>query len=356
MKTGRSLQELAAELDRQSQVKRDLIVDTGALHMDGDENGSTVLNVGTVDNHESFSINEIAHRQIGQHLKIPALYYDRMRGEFPELLQRNVNGWFAHTPARRMLRTLDGTARAFLSDRYRRIDNYEVAQTVLPIIGNMPGARVESCELTESRLYIKVVDPRVTAEVVKGDVVQAGVIITNSEVGLGSVNISPLIYRLVCSNGMIAQDSGIRKYHVGRINEQGSDNYEIYRDETIEADDKAFLMKLEDTVRAAVDQAMFSKLVDRLRETTQAKIDAPVVPQVVELAAKEYNFTQDEGKGILGHLIAGGDLSLYGLANAVTRHAHDVDSYDRSTELEATGFKIITMAPALWRQLTAAAR
>lgn len=353
MKTGRSLQELAAELDRQSQVKRDLVVDTGALHMDGDENGTTVLNVGTVDNHESFSINEIAHRQIGQHLKIPALYYDRMRTEFPELLAGNVNGWFAKTPdTRRMLRTLDGTARAFLSDRYRRIDNYEVAQTVLPIIGNMPGARVESCELTDSRLYIKVVDPRVTAEVVKGDVVQAGVIITNSEVGLGSVNISPLIYRLVCSNGMIAQDSGIRKYHVGRINEQGSDNYEIYRDETIEADDKAFLMKLEDTVRAAVDQAMFSKLVDRLRETTQAKIEAPIVPQVVELAAKEYNFTQDEGKGILGHLISGGDLSLYGLANAVTRHAHDVDSYDRSTELEAAGFKIITMAPALWRQLT----
>ncbi len=353
MKTGRSLQELAAELDRQSQVKRDLVVDTGALHMDGAENGTTVLNVGTVDNHESFSINEIAHRQIGQHLKIPALYYDRMRTEFPELLAGNVNGWFAKTPdTRRMLRTLDGTARAFLSDRYRRIDNYEVAQTVLPIIGNMPGARVESCELTDSRLYIKVVDPRVTAEVVKGDVVQAGVIITNSEVGLGNVNISPLIYRLVCSNGMIAQDSGIRKYHVGRINEQGSDNYEIYRDETIEADDKAFLMKLEDTVRAAVDQAMFSKLVDRLRETTQAKIEAPIVPQVVELAAKEYNFTQDEGKGILGHLISGGDLSLYGLANAVTRHAHDVDSYDRSTELEAAGFKIITMAPALWRQLT----
>lgn len=250
-----------------------------------------------------------------------------------------------------MLRTLDGTARAFLSDRYRRIDNFEVAQTVLPIIGNMPGATVESCELTDSRLYIKVVDPRVTAEIVKGDVVQAGVVITNSEVGLGSVNVSPLIFRLVCSNGMIAQDAGIRKYHVGRINEQGGDNFEIFRDETIEADDKAFLMKLEDTVSAAVDQATFSKLVDKLRETTESKIEASALPQVVELTAKEHNISQEEGKGILGHLIEGGDLSLYGLANAVTRHAHDVDSYDRSTELEAVGYKIITMAPALWRRI-----
>ena len=351
MKTGRSLQDLAIELDRQSQAKRDLVVDTGALHMDANDIG-TALNIGTVDNHEAFAINDIAHRQLGQHLKIPAAYYDRMKSDFPELLARNVNGWFARTPSRRMIRTLDGTARAFLSDRYRRIDNYEVAQTVLPIIVNMPGATVESCELTDSRLYIKVVAPRTTAEIVKGDVVQAGVIITNSEVGLGSVSVSPLIYRLVCANGMIAQDAGIRKYHVGRINEQGGDNYEIYRDETIEADDRAFLMKLEDTVHAAVNQATFTRLVDRLRETTEAKIEPSIVPQVVELVAKEYSISQEEGKGILGHLIEGGDLSLYGLANAVTRHARDVDSYDRSTELETVGYKIVTMAPALWNRLT----
>ena len=70
----------------------------------------------------------------------------------------------------------------------------------------------------------------------------------------------------------------------------------------------------------------------------------------VELAAKEFNIRQNESEGILGHLIAGGDLSLYGLANAVTRHAQDVQSYDRSTELEATGYKIITMQPSLLKR------
>lgn len=361
MKFGKTLQELAIELDRQNQAKRDLLVDTPALQLNH-TNGVLTLSIDSapVTSRDSIieqmGVNDIAHRQIGQHLGIPAKYYDKMRSTFPELLAQNVNGWFNQTPSRRMIRTLDGTARAFLSDRYRRIDNHEVAQAVLPIIGSMPGATVESCDLTDSRLYIKVVDPRVTAEIVKGDVVQAGVIITNSEVGLGSVNVSPLIYRLVCSNGMIAQDAGIRKYHVGRLNEQGGDNYEIYRDETIEADDRAFLMKLEDTVRAAVDEAQFTKLVGKLRESTEAKIEATVVPRVVELAANEFNLTQDEGRGVLGHLIEGGDLSLYGLANAVTRHAKDVESYDRSTELEATGYKIITINPAIWRRINADAR
>lgn len=351
MKAGKTLQELAIELDRQQAVKKDMIVDMGALSMDTGEAG-LALQVTGGNMAAKYGINDIAHRQIGQTLKIPALYYDRMRAEYPELLAQNVNGWFARTPdTKRMLRTMDGTARALLSDRYRRIDNFEVASAVLPIISGMDGASVESCELTDSRMYLKVVNPRVTAEVKKGDIVQAGIIISNSEVGMGSVNVSPLVYRLVCSNGMIAQDVAVRKYHVGRANEGGED-FSIYRNETIEADDKAFLMKLEDSVKAAVDQARFAAIVDKMREATEATMEAKVVPQVVELASKEYGITEAEGKGILGHLIAGGDLSLYGLANAVTRQAQDVESYDRSTELEATGYKIITMAPALWRNLT----
>lgn len=352
MKEGKTLQELAAELERQQLAKKDLIVSTGVLSMDSRDDGGIALNVmgGQVIQH--YDVGEIAHRQIGQFLKIPATYYDRMWREYPQLLTLNANGWFAKMPqAKRMLRTLDGTARALLSDRYRRIDNFEVASAVLPIISRMEGAGVESCELTDSRMYLKVVNPRVTAEIKKGDIVQAGVLISNSEVGMGSVTVSPLIYRLVCSNGMIAEDGKLRKYHVGRANESRED-FSIYRNETIEADDKAFLMKLEDSVKAAVDQARFAAIVDKLRESTEATFQPQQVQQVVELASKEYGFTDSESSGILGHLAAGGDLSLYGLANAVTRQAQDVASYDRSTELEATGYRIITMAPSLWRSLT----
>ena len=352
MKEGKTLQELAAELERQQLAKKDLIVSTGVLSMDSRDDGGIALNVmgGQVIQH--YDVGEIAYRQIGQFLKIPATYYDRMRREYPQLLTLNANGWFAKMPqSKRMLRTLDGTARALLSDRYRRIDNFEVASAVLPIISRMEGAGVESCELTDSRMYLKVVNPRVTAEIKKGDIVQAGVLISNSEVGMGSVTVSPLIYRLVCSNGMIAEDGKLRKYHVGRANESRED-FSIYRNETIEADDKAFLMKLEDSVKAAVDQARFAAIVDKLRESTEATFQPQQVQQVVELASKEYGFTDSESSGILGHLAAGGDLSLYGLANAVTRQAQDVASYDRSTELEATGYRIITMAPSLWRSLT----
>ena len=44
------------------------------------------------------SLNEISHRQIGQHAGIPAKYYDKMKADYPELLTANVNGWFEREP------------------------------------------------------------------------------------------------------------------------------------------------------------------------------------------------------------------------------------------------------------------
>ncbi len=129
-----------------------------------------------------------------------------MRVEQPGLLDRNVNTWLSDDADRRMVRTLDGKVRAVLSERYRRLDNYDLAENVLPILQQLDGARFESVELTETKMYLKVVTPRVTFEVAPGDVVQAGIVISNSEVGLGTLSVQPLVYRLVCRNGLIAAD------------------------------------------------------------------------------------------------------------------------------------------------------
>jgi len=354
MKTGKTLQELAVEIDRQNKVKKDFIANTKEMEMVAtppNDGGYQFMHL-ELPGMGPLSINEIAHDQIGTKLGIPSKYYDRMLTEQPDLLATNVNTWFKKQPTNRMIRTLDGTARAFLSNKYRRIDNYEIAQAVFPMIADMAEAKVESCEITEKRMYLKVVNPKITTEIVPGDVVQSGILISNSETGLGSVTVMPLVYRLVCTNGMIAADSGQRKFHSGRTNE-ADDSYEIYRNETIHADDKAFIMKLQDIVRATADSIQFERIVTAMRTGTTAKITGDV-PGVVELAAKTYGIMEKESQGVLDHLIRGGDLSLYGLANAVTREAHEVASYDRSTELEMTAWSMLNMPRNEWARLNAA--
>jgi len=354
MKQGRTLQELAAELTRREQVKKDYLVNTQNMIMDADTN-NTMLSIRNDKTGETLilNINEVAHNQIGTHLGIPAKYYDKMRSDNPELLAQNVNSWFNKTPNTRMVRTLDGTARAFLSERYRRIDNFEIAEAVLPIITQMPEARVESCEVTDERLYLKVVNPRLTTDVVPGDTVQSGIMITNSEVGLGSFTIQPLIYRLVCTNGMVVNDARTRKYHVGRGNAANED-FTVYSEKTLLADDLALRLKIQDTVRSVVDQTRFEKVVDLMRQAQGAKITSNNIPMMVELAGKDFGYTQQEGQGILDYLIRGGDLSLYGFANATTRFAQDVVSYDRSTVLESIGYDLMSMGQRKWNALNKA--
>ena len=183
MKAGLTITEMAKEIERQASAKADYLVNPQKLEMES-LGGLPMLRVveDGVDQMEPLSIQETAHRQIGAHLGIPWKYYEKMLQEEPGLLSHNVNHWLQReAPAQRLLRTIDGRARAFLSNRYRCIDNFEIATAVLPIIMEMQGARFESTQITQNYMYFKVVNPKLTGEVRVGDVVQAGVVNSNSE-------------------------------------------------------------------------------------------------------------------------------------------------------------------------------
>lgn len=359
MLPGKTLVDFATEIERQNNVKKDYLLDTRNMIMDADENGAVMTLVNNTD-HENIllGINDIAHSQIASTLGIPARYYERMQKENPSLLTDNVNAWLNDVPEGeqnvRMVRTLDGDMRAFLSDRYLRIDNQPIAETVLPILGDL-NVEFKSMEITNSKMYIKIVNEKLTKEVKPGDYVQSGIMISNSEVGMGTVTIQPLLYRLACTNGMIVNDmknNATKRRHLGRRMIAG-DDYVLYADDTLLADSNALMLKIRDTIKHCLDEVHFTNLVDIMHQATEAKITTKAIPEMVKLAAPKFGFTQNESSGILDHLIRGGDLSLYGFSNAVTRYAQDVKSYDRSTELETIGYDILTMPDRDWRLLNA---
>ena len=193
VKTGRTLQELGLELQRQRSVRQDYVADSRSLSF-RTEDGDSKLGMSMGEKLLEFGVNPLAHQQISTRLGIPLKYYQRMQKEAPALLDANVNNWLQQTRDRRMLRIMDGNVRAFLSDRYRRLDNLELCAAVLPIIKDMKGAVIESCEITDAHLYLKVINRRMKAEVTVGDAVQAGFVISNSEVGLGQDTVAGLFH------------------------------------------------------------------------------------------------------------------------------------------------------------------
>jgi hypothetical protein len=52
------------------------------------------------------------------------------------------------------------------------------------------------------------------------------------------------------------------------------------------------------------------------------------------------------------NLIEGGDLSRWGLVNAVTSTSQDAANYDRATELERIGGQVVELKQAEWTALS----
>lgn len=337
MKTGKSLVDFAQEITRQLDAKKDFMV-ADKLIQTHSEGGALELGFDIGNDGFSGQLTENGHDQLGQLCSIPAKYYDLMRNTGSiDLLARNVNHWLQRSDSKRMVRALDGKVRALLSDTYRRLDNFDLANSVLPMLHESE-AQIESCEITDTRLYIKAITHKVQGEVKPGDVVSAGILISNSEVGKGSLAVKPLLYRLVCRNGAIADKFALRKYHAGR--RQEFDESIQFSNETLDADDKAFWLKVRDLVTHSLSQVTFSQILNEIGDVSDAKIEEP--EKAIEMVSTKFKFGAFEKENVLKHLINGGDLTSWGLGNAVTRMAQDVESYDRSTELESIGFQVMT--------------
>jgi hypothetical protein len=359
MKTGLSLQELATEIERRASTKKDLVVSTRHLEM-------TEASDLIVADREKFGINKIAHDQIATHLEIPKKYYDKMLVNDPRLLANNVNTWFRKYPAERMVRGLDGNARAFLSPAYKPLENEDLAVPVLTVAREL-GLECMSSQLTESRMYLKFVDHSVVRELEaiggkfgdgKHNILRKlapALTVSNSEVGQGAVSVLGGVYDGFCSNLATFGERSVRKYHVGKRHEiAGDDIYALLSDETRRKTDAATWAQIGDVVRAAFDRAKFDALCDKISET-QADVIAGDPVQVVKLTTSKFGLSDGTGTSILKHLIEGGSLTRFGLYNAVTRAAQDVEDYDDATAMERHGAKIIELPKAEWKVLAEAA-
>jgi hypothetical protein len=349
MKEGRSLQELVAEVTRINESKRDFIVPTDKMHMRSDGEGGVVLSLTTRPedgplSDEDFKIRPYAHDHIAGYAKIPRDYYKRCLSDGQPgsvLLSDNVNHWIPQIEQPKMIRTIDGDVRAMLSNRYRTLDNYDLLQAIMPTLSEFPDLKVASCDLTETKLYLKVIFPHLQGEVKVGQVVQMGIEVSNSEVGAGAVSVAPFLWTRVCANGAKINSLAHRRHHVGRQADDNEFATEILSDEAREAADRAYWLKVRDTVKATVKLDMFEKALNMAKESAGIPIEGAPEKVIEELANKR-GLSESEQGGIMKYLIEGGDLSLWGLSSAVTRMCQDVPDYDRATELEALGGYLIS--------------
>jgi hypothetical protein len=366
MKAGMSLEALLTEVQRQNSVKRDFTTSTEnnvrMVEAEDLPNGVAVvmLKDGAAEL-ERFAVSEHAHKQIAARLNIPSRYYMRLLADHRDLVIIQVNALFEREPASRLFRTLDGTLRAFLSDRYLRLDNNDVLEQTLPAIvkGDLE-TQLLSTNVGENHMHLKVLFTgdelahEITSRTKDGSprIIRPGFRMGNSETGSGTLVIEGFFFDGYCLNGCVfgkIDAFTFKRTHLGGRLIEGAD-FQVISDESRELEDKAIISQVSDVMKALAKPEFAQKMVDRLRATTETgDVQSPV--NAVDLAVKELDLRDDEKESILTTFIEDRDYSQWGLASAITQVANlEATTYERSCELENIGSNVIELNQLQWNR------
>jgi hypothetical protein len=273
------------------------------------------------------------------------------------LYDANVNGWLRRSNSRYLIRCLrdgagGGVARAFLSDGYKIIDNLDVLMATLDGMrqAGVGGDSIDSCDLTERRMYMRVVCEQVAVhapELLKNyrspwtgasgadnPVLFAGFVIANSEVGEGALTITPRLVVQVCRNGATINADAVRAVHLGARLEEGVIRWS---DDTHERNLSLITAKTRDTVATFLDTDYVTAKITEMTRAAGAAIDDP--EGVIKRVATTLRFTDQQQSDILKYFIAGADLSAGGVMHAVTSAARATADADTAYEMEGLALR-----------------
>jgi len=252
-----------------------------------------------------------ATTQLCGRLGMPASYYKRCP---PPLQDAQANHWLSQSdkPERWLLRTKENTLRGLLTERYSALDNGEVLATLAPLVD--PHYRVGWFELSDESFHLRLVDPKLAREVLPHDRLVAGVHIANSEVGKRAVTVDALVWRLVCSNGLVRLVRGKSLLHQRHI-AQSKPRFEL-------------------ALATAVREALIHGVgfIERLSWAT--KVPVPDVDDTLDALGRQWGLsaaTVEAARTGLSDMPPDQHETLYGLVNGLTHAAQRLAPDDRYT-------------------------
>jgi len=340
----------------------------------------------------SLEVNDVAFDQIAAKADIPAKTARRLRDEYPDVLDHAVKRIWENENEPRMIRSFmnpqngggfaTGTARAFVSDRFKTFDNVHLLSAALPQLMESDAQwKVVKGVVTDKQMFIELKSEVITADAAArqsnphatnnvmsltehtrdiggvnrtvGDVMALAIRLRNSEVGLGSISVQQMLMTLACLNGMITGNQH-RSAHL--TSARGDQEFaKILQDDTIEADNHALKLKLRDLIANYSSADQFEVLVDKFAAARSDLIQ--VAPQqAVENLGGILKLTKPQTANVLDGLMAtiqqagyvGQPVSRATLINAVTAVQHVVQP-DEAGDWEAMGGKLLDLPASQWK-------
>ena len=283
------------------------------------------------------SLHENAIQQLSSKLGIPTKFAtDLSKGALWQrsLLKDMFNEHVLHTEkANFLVRSVNGQARAILSDRYRRMDNMPVFRSFLDATVQQ-GARLFDGHLSELSMYLEVMHPDIMRIQTpkNGEVAMAmGAQISSSDFGRGSLEVRTFMLQVVCGNGLTLKPL-VRQVHLGRRLLQED---MAFSQHTMNLDTQTMASAVSDMVSSAFTLGNRESAIQRVLRASAKEVDAELVaPQLVDSGIKK-----EEVDAIMESLMrsspedgVAGEITTWKVTQAMTAAARNFEP-ERSREV-----------------------
>jgi hypothetical protein len=295
----------------------------------------TRMELDTANEDGAVVLRETAFGQLCNRLGAPPRYLR----DLPARLQAGcINHALRQDDRPAKLRMVGSTVRAVVSNRYAPVDDatlFQILDSALRSMGLRGDVRVRGFA-TGKRTVLRATIPTDAIPVQPGDVVEYGVDLTNSELGLGAIQITPVSYRLVCTNGMRSwrAEESFRVTHRGEVNRVCEMLVASIPLAFSFARGHVELMKKAVTLRVPV-------LLEELEGLSRLGLGERDVDAIAEALTLEWGVAAENPRALL----AGRSGSVYDVANAMTAAARG-RAVGARLELEETAHRYLASRAA----------
>ena len=277
-----------------------------------------------------------------------------------DLLVDNINKQLQRTSGTALIRTSgsdvasDLTARAFLSDRYKIVDDNDVFDVALPIIGEHSDTfRSLGGRRTDTNTHTKFITREPIAQIGKREMF-AGFELSNSEVGLGSASFKAIFFDSFCENGCTF--GNIKLFQASFVHKGAklkTDFGPVFGDEFKLAETAAIRSAIGEATRKALDTKYHQQIADIIERGHKRKVTGDVA-SVLKEVGKRVGLTEAEREQSL-LMMDESEAHAYGIQAAITKLAQDASSYTRRNKLEEAGGKVLEFTDGAWNAVASLA-
>lgn len=326
-----------------------------------------VLASGVADTVLPASYTRSAWRHVHERLRIPVPFADRLVTHENERVRNlaadNINV-LADVDERRALyrylQTEEGLLlRAVRSDKYLMLDNDAALVAIVKGLAHhsldLWDTHIDA-DISMDRLRMRIAVPGIAIEAKRllkgyrspfqrdtpGDelpVIWAGLEFANSETGAGAFTVSPRAVVQICNNGLTTSVK-FRRTHLGASLSEGEIDWSK---ETVTHALNLITSQVTDATAAYLNTDYLHKLVNELM--VAKGLEVADIPKAVEVVQRRFSFSDAETASVLSCMTRGGDMSVFGLGQAITAAAQGVETSDRQADMEEA-FATIVDTPA----------